>query len=317
MNASVNVILKNVKAMTSLSADTSSARREGSITLTALRAFVAVIEEQSFSLAATRLGVTQPGISVQLAALERACGFLVCHRKPQIALTEGGRALFVKARLILNQMAEFEAQVRELESTASGRIRIGMSAPYVAMPLISRFLALYPDMLMDTRLGNTSSLLEDVSQLRIDVGVMSLVGPVPNLACHLVSAPRLMLCMPAGDPLAALPQVHATDLAGRQFILREKGSLTRQVLESVFAAENVAMRSQFELGSREAVKEAVAAGLGVTALFEGEEGGDSRFATVPFATVPTPSGVYAVALQESLALPHVRAFMQGADIPDA
>ena len=191
-----------------------------------------------------------------------------------------------------------------------------MSAPYVAMPLISRFLAHYPEMLMDTRLGNTASLLEDVSQLRIDVGVMSLVRPVPNLACHLVSAHRLMLCMRADDPLAALPEVRATDLEGRQFILREKGSLTRQVLESVFAAEGVAIRCQFELGSREAVKEAVAAGMGVTALFEGEEGGDTRFATVPFATVPTNSGVYAVALQESLALPHVRAFMQGTGIAD-
>lgn len=316
MNASTNVILEEVKHMTGLPADSGMARREGSITLTALRAFVAVIEEQSFSLAAIRLGVTQPGISVQLAALERACGFLVCHRKPQIALTEGGRALFVKARLVINQMAEFEAQVRELESNASGRIRIGMSAPYVAMPLVSRFLGLYPNMLMDTRLGNTSSLLEDVSQLRIDVGVMSLVGPLPNLACHLISAPRLMLCMRAGDPLAALAQVHVADLSGRQFILREKGSLTRQVLEGVFEAEKVAIRSQFELGSREAVKEAVAAGLGVTALFEGEEGGDARFATVPFANVPIPSGVYAVALHESLALPHVRAFMQGTAVLD-
>lgn len=317
MNASLSVILEDVKGMTASSADAGTVRREGSITLTSLRAFVAVIEEQSFSLAATRLGVTQPGISVQLAALERACGFLVCHRKPQIALTEGGRALFIKARLIMNQMAEFEANVRELQSTASGRIRIGMSAPYVAMPLISRFLALYPDMLMHTRLGNTSSLLEDVSQLRIDVGVMSLVGPVPNLACHLIAAPRLVLCVRAGDPLADLPQLRATDLADRQFVMREKGSLTRQVLESVFAAENVPLRCLFELGSREAVKEAVAAGLGVTALFEGEEGGDARCTTVPFASVPTPSGVYAVALQESLELPHVRAFMQGTDISHA
>jgi len=313
MNTSANLISEDVKAMSESLADTSTVRREGSITLTSLRAFVAVIEEQSFSLAATRLGVTQPGISVQLAALERACGFLVCHRKPQIALTEGGRALFVKARLIINQLAELEANVREVESTVGGRIRIGMSTPYVAMPLISRFLALYPDMLMDTRLGNTSSLLDDVNQMRIDVGVMSLAGPLPNLACQLVSVPRLVLCVRADDPLAALPELRSTDLADRHFILREKGSLTRQVLESVFAAEGVAIRSQFELGSREAVKEAVAAGLGVTALFEGEEGGDSRFATVPFASLPTPLGVYAVALQESMALPHVRAFMQGSE----
>ena len=107
--------------VTVTSLDIEVPRRDGGITLTSLRAFVAVVEEKSFSLAAQRLEVTQPGISLQLAALERACGFLVCHRKPQVALTEQGRALFLKARLIISQMSEFEASVRDLQDTAGGR----------------------------------------------------------------------------------------------------------------------------------------------------------------------------------------------------
>ena len=295
--------------VTVTSLDIEVPRRDGGITLTSLRAFVAVVEEKSFSLAAQRLEVTQPGISVQLAALERACGFLVCHRKPQVALTEQGRALFLKARLIISQMSEFEASVRDLQDATGGRIRVGMSAPYVAMPLVARYMAQFPHVLLHTQMGNTSSLLEDVQQLRIDVGVMSLLEPLPSLACTLISAPRLMLCVRSDDPMAKLQQVGVKDLAGRDIILREKGSLTRQVLEAAYAAEGLTLRSNFELASREAIKEAVAAGLGATALFEGELGGDLRLVMVPFVALPRPSGVYAVALRESLDLPHVGAFM--------
>lgn len=309
MNALTNVISAHVKNMTATPVDVEVVRREGGITLASLRAFVAVVEEKSFSLAAQRLEVTQPGISLQLAALERACGFLVCHRKPQVALTEQGRPLFLKARLIISQMGEFEANVRDMQDTAGGRIRVGMSAPYVAMPLVARYRAQFPHVLLHTQMGNTSSLLEDVQQLRIDVGVMSLLEPLSSLACTLISAPRLMLCVRADDPMAKLQQVRVNDLAGRDIILREKGSLTRLVLEAAFAAEGLPLRSNFELASREAIKEAVAAGLGATALFDGELGGDGRLMMVPFTALPRPAGVYAVALRESLDLPHVGAFM--------
>ena len=109
--------------------------------------------------------------------------------------------------------------------------------------------------------------------------------------------------------MAKLQQVRVNDLAGRDIILREKGSLTRLVLEAAFAAEGLPLRSNFELASREAIKEAVAAGLGATALFDGELGGDGRLMMVPFTALPRPAGVYAVALRESLDLPHVGAFM--------
>ena len=295
--------------MTTAGEDIDIAARDANISLASLRAFVAVVEEMNFSLAAQRLGVTQPGISVQLAALERTCGFMLCTRKPQIALTAEGQSLFMKARLILDQVNDFENHVDGLQNSLDWRIRIGMSAPFAALPMIARYLAKYPDVDLKTHLGNTTSLLEDVTQCRIDVGVMALREPIANLACTLLSAPLLVACVRAEDPIAKMKKVRARSLANQSFILREKGSLTRQVLEEMFAAESETLRSQFALGSREAVKEAVAAGLGITALFEGEEGNDSRFATVPFHVQPKGVGVFAVALKDSLALPSIRAFM--------
>ena len=309
MGTSKNVIQGHVKNMTNIKGKFDAIIRESNISLASLRAFVAVVEEMNFSLAAQRLGVTQPGISVQLASLERTCGFILCTRKPQIALTVEGRSMFVKARLILEQVRDFENHIEALHDSMDWRIRIGMSAPYAALPMIARYLDKFPDVDLKCHLGNTTSLLEDVAHCRIDVGVMALREPIVTLACKLLTTPLLVACVPKNDPIAKMKKVRVKDLASRSFVLREKGSLTRQLLEATFETESQTLLNRFVLSSREAVKEAVAAGLGITVLFEGEEGNDSRFATVPFQSQPKGVGVFAVALKESLALPSIREFM--------
>lgn len=284
-------------------------RREGGITLSSLRAFAAVAEAKSVSGAARLLGVSQPSVSIQLAALEQACGVLLFRRKPQFVLTEVGQELFVRARLILSRVSEFEASALELRDVSRGRLSIGLSTPHVAMPLIAGFTARHPAVSITTKIGNTTTLLDDIARCRIDIGMMTLTGPVAPFACTLISAPRLAVCLPSDDPMAARPAVRASELAGRAFILREEGSLTRQVLEAAFAADGLTLNIRLVLGSREAMKEAVAARLGLGALFEGEAGHDTRLAIVPFVSLPCSTGVYAVSLKESLEIPAVRAFV--------
>ena len=281
--------------------------RDSAVTLSGLRTFVAVGEARSFSVAARALGVTQPSVSVQLAALERACGVLLCHRKPEFVLTEAGQDLFVRARLILSRVDEFETSVVDLQR-AQGRLVVGLSTPHVAMPLIARFSAACPEVILGTVLGNTSTLLEDVARCRIDLGVMTLLQPPPHLECVLVSTPRLMVCLRADDPLARRRSLRPADLAAREFIAREAGSQTRALFEATFAAAGCTPRLRMDVGSREAMREAVAAGLGLGMLFDIESGEDRRLALVPLPGAGHQPGVYAVALKESLGIPSVRAF---------
>lgn len=91
--------------------------------------------------------------------------------------------------------------------------------------------------------------------------------------------------------------------------------MTRSVLEAAFTADEARIRGRFVLGSREALKEAIAAGIGIGAVFENEIGSDPRLMGVPLLTQPRPHGVYAVALKESLDIPAVRAFID--QIPHA
>ena len=97
--------------MTSEREGASCGRREGGISLTALRCFVAAAKGGSLSRAAEDPGVSQPTISVTLAALERACGMLL-HRRSRLALTDGGRDMLVRARPVLSRVEELDGLVK-------------------------------------------------------------------------------------------------------------------------------------------------------------------------------------------------------------
>ena len=282
--------------------------RVGNITLAGLRAFVAVAEARSFSEGARALGLTQPSVSVQVAALEQACGLLLCRRKPEFELTEPGRALFVKARKVIMGVEDLEATVAGVQ-VAAGRLCVGMSVPHVAMTLLASFRQAHPDVGIELTMGNTASLLAELSRCRIDVGIMTLIEPDPAFDCRLLCRPRLMVCMRVDDAWAQRKSVHISDLVGRALVMREQGSQTRALLESLMAQAGVSPASTIELGSREAMREAVASGLGIGVMFDNEHGHDARLALVPLHKAPSTPAVYAVALPESLGLPAVRSWM--------
>lgn len=299
----------HVSGMTRRNESGTLGRRDGGVTLSALRTFVAVGETLSISAAARVLGVSQPNVSIQLASLEQACGVLLVHRRPQLALTEAGRDLFMRARLVVSRVGEFEASARDLREMQRGHLAVGLSTPHLAMPLIADFARLYPQISLRMGLGNTAQLLDELSRCRIDVGIMTLSEPPAQFTAILIAAPKLAICLRRDDTLAQRSVLTPQDLADRSLILREEGSMTRSALEAAFAAVAVPLVSGYVLGSREAMKEAVAAGLGIGALFVDELGHDSRLRAIPLQVRAQSTGVYAVILKESLALPAVKAFI--------
>ncbi len=285
------------------------ARRDPGITLNALRTFVAVVDAGSFSKAAADLGVSQPSVSLQLNSLERACRVLLLRRRPRLELTDAGRDLLVRARLILSRLDEFEGSVDALRTLKRGRLTVGLSGPHVAMQRIAGFVQAHPAIELATQIGNTSTLLADVAQCRIDVGIVALTAALPALSCTRIFDLRLALCVPRDHPLATRSRIAARDLAGLPYIRREAGSVTRQVAEWVFETAAVTPDTRMEVTGREAMKEAIVAGLGVGVLFAHEADGDSRLSAIEIAGPAGRAGIYAVALEESLDIPTVRAFV--------
>lgn len=289
-----------------------SPRREGGITTGAMRAFVAIAEAESFSKAAASLGVAQPTISLQLNALEQACGVPLLHRRPKIMLTDAGRELYVRARQILSRLDELEAYTRDLKSLDRGRLSIGTSTPGYAMPLVATFLKGQPAIGVHTRIGNTSALLDDLTQCRIDVAVMTLDVPVATMHCTLIQTQKLVVCAPASKEWKAKESIRMSELTHHPLVMREQGSMTRRLLEEAFEKRGESAQVRLEVGSREAVREAVAAGIGLGVLLEGELRGDTRLVELPLAGSNVAGGVYAVTLKEAVDIPAVGAFLEHA-----
>lgn len=277
--------------------------------LPALRAFVTVIEAGSFSKAAAMLGTSQPNVSFQIAGLEKACGVRLLQRQQPIALTDGGRDLYVRARLILSRVDEFESSVRDLRDLRRGRLKVGFSSPAVALGLIARFQRRHPAVELVTGLGNSESLLADIANCTIDIGIMTLTGPATGLANTLIGRQQLVACLPRGHKKAKARALSIQALAAEALVVREAGSVTQKVLEQALAAHGQHLRIALRVPSREAVKEAVAAGIGIGAVFDDEAGEDRRLVHVPITGAPATAAVYAVSLKESADLPAVAAFL--------
>ena len=281
-------------------------RREGGISLAALRCFVAVAEGGSLSRAAEHLGVSQPTVSVTLAGLERACGTLLLHRRPRLCLSDAGRDMLVRARLVLSRMQELEGSVSAFRGLSRGSLAVGFSTPSFAMPMIAAFLRTHPGVRVRTRLGNTAELLDTLAACEIEVAVMTLIDPPEGMACVKLADQRLVACMPRGDPRR---RITLDQLAAGPLVLREPGSMTRLMLERAFAERGIAAQARLEVGSREAAREAIAAGIGIGVVLDGELGEDPRLISVPIAAPALLGSVYGVALPESLDLPAVRVFI--------
>lgn len=284
--------------------------RLGTPNLAALAAFVAVLEQGSFSRAAAALSVSQPSISFQVNALEKAVGVRLLRRRPRLELTDAGREVFARAKLILGQLDGLRDSVDSLRALRGGRLRIGFSSPSYAMPIIGRFMARHPGIAVETALGNTESLLRDVADCRVDVAIFTLEQPAAGMACSLIAMQELGLWLPRRHALAGRATITLAEALKLPLLTRETGSMTRQVFERACAARRLTPDYRLVLGNREALREAVAAGLGIAVVLEGEAGHDARLLTVPLGAPKLSAGLYLVHLPEMTELPAVQALLR-------
>lgn len=248
-----------------------------------LRAFHAVAETGSVTEAARRLGLTQPAVTVQVRTLERDRNVRLFERGPDgLVTTEAGAALHrITGRLLLL----YQDAADTLQGAAGlrfGTLRIGADGPFAAIPLLARFAERYPGVRIEARMGNAPGTLAALEDSRVDVAVLSLDrASRPGLHLRTLQAQGLRILMPLGHPWERRVTLHPRDLDGVTMVGREDGSATRATLDRACAAASVRPDVRLSLGSREAVREAVAAGLGLAAVLDGESGNDPRLTDRP------------------------------------
>lgn len=242
-----------------------------------LRAFHAVATEGGFVKAAAKLNVTQPTLSEQVKQLEASYGVQLFERRGrQSAPTDLGRALLDVTRRFFAVEQEAEQLLSAARGLKRGRLRVAADAPYLVMPLLAAFGRRHPGIELQLTFGNGEAVLAALKDRRADLGVLPDVEGERGL--HLVTLERgsLVLLVARTHPWARRRSVSLAELTGERLILREEGSTTRAILDRALAASYVVPAAAWVVGSREGLREAVAEGLGIGAVFESEVGNDER-----------------------------------------
>jgi LysR family transcriptional regulator, low CO2-responsive transcriptional regulator len=270
-------------------------------TLRQLRFLKEVAHQSSFTRAGEALYVSQPTVSSAIGELERQVGlplFEPIGRRVQ--LTEAGRILNGHGERVLAELADAERALLGLQAGDAGRLVVGASSTpgtYLLPSMLAAFRREHPRVEVVLEIGDTEHVLRRVLAGQLDLGVVGEASFDPVLQAELLRTETLVLIMVAGHPLAQRERVSPRDLEGEPFILRERGSSTRGVLERTLEEQGIRPRVVMELGSTEAVKKSVAAGLGISLVSEHAVELEERFGVLATRRIPELNprrGIYTV-----------------------
>jgi len=230
--------------------------------------FYAVARYRSFSRAAEALHTSQPNVSRHIRQLERELGTELFRRLGRsIALTDAGRIVYDRAERIFAQVTEMRRALAELEGLERGYLRLGASSTpglYLLPQVVAAFQRCHPGLKISLHLGNSRGVVEQVLADRVDLGFVGGYVESAGLQVQPFATDEVALVAPADHPLGGCRDVEPAQLHGETFIVRETGSATRQVTEEALDRLGIVPRRTLEMNSCEAVKRAVAAGLGVS-----------------------------------------------------
>lgn len=239
-------------------------------TLHALALFAAVVEHGTMTATAEAEAISQPAISAQIQALERFYGTPLLARAGRgVAPTEAGRLVADYARRTLALVDELGRVIADLDGLAGGRLVIGASSTVGEQLLpahLGRFHALHPGVSLEVRIGNTDEITRLVLERALDFAFVGRNPDDPELVANSVFSDEIVAFVAPGDPLLRQAPLAPADLSGRQFVLRERGSATRDLALRCLETAGCRPGHVIELGSNEAVKRAVEARLGIGLL---------------------------------------------------
>lgn len=240
--------------------------------LNQLRAFAAIAEEGNVSRAARRLSVSQPALSKQLSDLEASLGVTLCDRLPRgVRLTEAGQVLREHAERLRAVEAAAEADIAALVGADRGRLSVGASTTigsYLVPELFGEFRREYPGIALELHIANTRAIQSALLAGELDLALTEGFADAEALDVQVFDHDEMRVIVAPDHPWAGRRKVKLRELATASIVLRERGSGTRDVIEAALAERGVTVEPVMALGSTEAVKHAVAAGLGIALVSE-------------------------------------------------
>lgn len=239
------------------------------LTLRQLKVFEAAATALNFSLAAKRLYLSQPAVSMQIKQLEGSIGLPLFEQMgKKLFLTDAGRELLHYSRNITQQLSEMEAVFGEMKGLGQGNLTLSVvnTANYFTPQLLAKFCQNHPNINVNLHVANRDAVLQQLAENSTDLAIMG--QPPDGLdinAKPFMENPLVVIAAPE-HPLTKLKRVKLAQLAQEAFLSREKGSGTRSAMERIFAQHGIQPQISMEMETNEAIKQAVRAGMGLGIL---------------------------------------------------
>jgi len=264
-----------------------------------LRAFFFVAQHGSFSAAARAMGLTQPTLTTQVQALEKKHKVELFHRRGHgVELSAVGQRLLPIARQLSALELDAYNLLHDSGELQAGDLRLGAVGPFHVIEMVDAYRRRYPRIDVSIRMGNSSAVFKDLENYVVDIGVLARFHEAPGFAAIPYARHALLLFVHREHPFAGRRQVHLQELHGEAMLQREIGSSTRRAMDEALQAAGVKPKIVMEIGSREALREAAARGIGIGAVSEAEFIPDPRLAPVRIEGVEVFTETYLYCLAE-------------------
>lgn len=238
------------------------------MTLRHMQIFTAVCDCRSATAAAEKLGIAQPAVSRAVKELERHYGVRLFDRiSHKLWITEEGKELLRFARRILSLFDAAECDIRNWNSFGVLRVGSSITAGTCLMPeYVKRFRAAYPKIKVRVTVDNSAAIEKKVLENQVDFALIEGIVHSPQIVFRRFMKDRLAVVCGAGSAFARQAELPPEKLPGLPFILREKGSGTRELFDSALLTRGIKIAPEWESVSTEAIIRAVSCGLGLSVL---------------------------------------------------
>ncbi|HEY9648791.1 MAG TPA: LysR substrate-binding domain-containing protein [Chroococcidiopsis sp.] len=238
-------------------------------TLHQLKVFEATARHGSFTRAAEELFLTQPTVSMQVKQLTKAVGLPLFEQVgKRLYLTDAGRELFSTCQEVFTQLDQLEMKVADLKGMKQGKLKLAVitTAKYFMPRLLGPFCQLYPGIDVSLIVTNHERVIDRLANNQDDLYVMSQLPEHLDIVSRPFLDNPLVVVAPSSHPLTKETNITLKRLSEELFIMREPGSGTRSAFQKMLDAEKLEVKVRLELGSNEAIKQAIAGGLGLSVL---------------------------------------------------
>lgn len=282
-------------------------------TLPLLKAFYAVATHRSFKDAAKKLNISQPTIVKQISDLENICNAkLFIRERNNNRLNELGLQLMPMCKHVILGIKEIDEFLLSHGKLQHGTLTIAAVSPYHVTQALKDFTLQYPKIKVRVIYGSTAKAKELLASGLVDISLFLNIEPMPGFHAFVCQEYQIMAIIPRSHPLHDKEMLLLSDINNQVFITREQGSTTKAIFEQAMQAHSIMPSNTLEIGSREAVREAVKQGIGISVVTEHEHIEHEDIICRAFDGVDLPTKYSFMVPNERLRSPLIRAFLQSA-----